>query len=93
MGFRRKPGNDGAALDGRNREVTGTPILTAVEKYGPHAYHFVYYAAPEGAVLAWGGPARRTLAPTLITSCIARLLEGFVPVWGGVPSGLSLWTR
>ena len=26
---------------------------------------------PEGAVLAWGGPARRTLAPKLFTSCIA----------------------
>ena len=25
----------------------------------------------DGAVLAWGGPARRTLAPKLFTSCIA----------------------
>ena len=26
---------------------------------------------PEGAVLAWGGPALRTLTPTPVTSCTA----------------------
>src|SRR5660397_59395 len=31
---------------------------------------------PEGAVLAWGGPARRTSAPTLATACAARGLAG-----------------
>jgi general secretion pathway protein J len=31
---------------------------------------------PEGAVLAWGGPALADMAPTLVTSCIALPPEG-----------------
>ena len=44
---------------------------------------------PEGAVLAWGGPARRTfMTPTLAPSLIALRYrrvspEGTVPAWGG----------
>jgi general secretion pathway protein H len=35
---------------------------------------------PEGALLAWGGPARRRITPTLVTACTARrskLVGGF----------------
>ncbi len=38
---------------------------------------------PEGAVLAWGGPARRTVAPTLVASRTALPPEGAVLAWGG----------
>jgi hypothetical protein len=38
---------------------------------------------PEGAVLAWGGPARRPVTPTLFTSRNALPPEGAVLAWGG----------
>ena len=45
---------------------------------------------PKGAVLAWGGPALRTLAPTLLaTPLLENILcntlppEGAVLAWGG----------
>ena len=37
----------------------------------------------EGAVLAWGGPAPRTLTPTLVASRTALPPEGAVLAWGG----------
>ncbi len=44
---------------------------------------------PEGAELAWGGPARRSMAPTLVTSCTALPPEGVELAWGG-PAPRSL---
>jgi len=38
---------------------------------------------PEGAELAWGGPALRSETPTLFTSCNALPPEGALLVWGG----------
>jgi hypothetical protein len=38
---------------------------------------------PEGAVLAWGGPALADMAPTLVTACTALPPEGAVLAWGG----------
>ncbi len=38
---------------------------------------------PEGAGLAWGGPAPRPMAPTLFTSCHALPPEGAGLAWGG----------
>ena len=37
---------------------------------------------PEGAVLVWGGPARRTLAPPLVTVCTTLPPEGAGIAWG-----------
>ncbi len=34
-------------------------------------------------MLAWGGPSRRTLAPTLVASRTALPPEGAVLAWGG----------
>ena len=41
---------------------------------------------PEGAGLAWGGPARRPVSPTLPTLCDSLPPEG-VPVALGWPGG------
>ena len=38
---------------------------------------------PEGAGLAWGGPAQSTNSPTLATSCAALPPEGAGLAWGG----------
>ena len=38
---------------------------------------------PEGAGLAWGGPALAAVAPTLVTSCTALPPEGAGLAWGG----------
>ncbi len=38
---------------------------------------------PEGAGLAWGGPALRPLAPTLVASRTALPPEGAGLAWGG----------
>jgi general secretion pathway protein H len=38
---------------------------------------------PEGALLAWGGPALRQVAPTLATACAALPPEGALLAWGG----------
>ena len=38
---------------------------------------------PEGAVLAWDGPARRPLTPTLVTSCTTLPAEGASLAGGG----------
>ncbi|SFC45691.1 cyclic beta-1,2-glucan synthetase [Polaromonas sp. OV174] len=38
---------------------------------------------PEGTVLAWGGPARRTLAPMLVASRTALPPRGRISPWGG----------
>ncbi|WP_293604135.1 hypothetical protein [Polaromonas sp. UBA4122] len=38
---------------------------------------------PEGAELAWGGPALRSLAPTLVASRTALPPEGVELAWGG----------
>ncbi len=38
---------------------------------------------PEGAELAWGGPALRSVAPTLVTACTALPPEGAELAWGG----------
>jgi len=37
---------------------------------------------PEGAVLAWGGPALH-VAPTFVTACTSLPPEGAVLAWGG----------
>ncbi len=47
---------------------------------------------PEGAVLAWGGPARRTVAPTLLASRSALPPEGVNFPWGG-PAENCLLTK
>ncbi|MFZ2388652.1 MAG: formate dehydrogenase accessory sulfurtransferase FdhD [Polaromonas sp.] len=39
---------------------------------------------PEGAGLAWGGPALVAVAPTLVTSCTALPPEGALAPWGGL---------
>ncbi|MDD5326140.1 MAG: hypothetical protein PHR71_12695 [Polaromonas sp.] len=38
---------------------------------------------PEGAELAWGGPALRSVAPTLVASRTALPPEGAELAWGG----------
>jgi general secretion pathway protein H len=38
---------------------------------------------PEGALLAWGGPALRRITPTLVTACTALPPEGALLAWGG----------
>jgi general secretion pathway protein H len=38
---------------------------------------------PEGALLAWGGPALRRVTPTLATACAALPPEGALLAWGG----------
>ena len=39
---------------------------------------------PRGRNFAWGGPARRPLAPTLFTSCNALPSEAAGLAWGGL---------
>ncbi len=50
---------------------------------------------PEGAGLAWGGPALAAAAPTLLTSCSALPPEGALRLWPGeagstAPAGMDL---
>jgi hypothetical protein len=47
---------------------------------------------PEGAELAWGGPALRSGAPTLFTSCNTLPPKGAELAWGG-PALRSLTLR
>ncbi len=39
--------------------------------------------SPEGALLAWGGPALNTRAPTLGTSVSSLPPQGALLAWGG----------
>ncbi len=48
---------------------------------------------PEGAGLAWGGPARGCVAPTLAASQSALLPEGAGLAWGGPARRLTFSTR
>ena len=45
-------------------------------RHAPTLFTACHALPPKGAVLAWGGPARRTVTPTLFTACHTLPPEG-----------------